>query len=55
MTIEYLREQKEKYQKRADYFSAMDFSHLASDFQSMIDLINEMENYIKENENGKEV
>lgn len=53
MTLEYLQEQKERYQKKADYFSAIDFSNLANDFQNMIGLINEMENYIKEKENGQ--
>ena len=54
MTIEYLREQKEKYQRREEYFSAMDFGNLANDFQSMIDLIDKMENYIKEKDNGQD-
>ena len=52
MTLEYLEEQKDRYQKRAEYFSAMDFSHLASDFRDMVDLIGQMEEYIKEKENG---
>jgi hypothetical protein len=54
VTIEYLKEQKEKYQRKEEYFSAMDFGNLANDFQSMIDLIDKMENYIKEKDNGQD-
>jgi CRISPR/Cas system CSM-associated protein Csm4 (group 5 of RAMP superfamily) len=49
MTLEYLKEQKEKYEKKMQYFSAIDFSNLASDFQGVVDLIEKMEEYIKEN------
>lgn len=51
MTLEYLKEQKEKYEKKMQYFSAIDFSNLASDFQGVVDLIEKMEEYIKENNN----
>jgi hypothetical protein len=54
MTLEYLAEQKTKYQSRANYFKNIDFDRLATDFQGVVDLIDEMENYIKENENGKD-
>ena len=54
MTLEYLKEQKDKYQKKEEYFSAMDFSHLANDFQNMVDLISQMEEYIKEKSYGKD-
>ena len=49
MTIEYLAERKEKYQKKQQYFSAIGFDNLANNFQGMVDLICEMEEYIKEN------
>lgn len=49
MTLEYLKEQKEKYQKKMQYFTAIDFSNLASDFQGVVDLIGRMEDYIKGN------
>lgn len=55
MTLEHLKEQKEKYQKKAEYFEAMDFTNLANDFKSMIDLIDKMENYIKEKDNGQDI
>lgn len=49
MTLEYLKEQKEKYEKKMQYFSAIDFDNLASDFQGVVDLIEKMEEYINEN------
>ena len=55
MTLDYLNEQKIKYQQKRDYFQRLEFNNLASDFQGVVDLIGEMENYIKEKENGKEV
>lgn len=55
MTLEYLKEQKEKYQKKQNYFQKVEFNVLATDFQGIVDLIGEMENYIKEVENGNEV
>ena len=51
MTLEYLREQKERYQRKAEYFEAMDFTNLANDFQNMVSLICKMEEYIKEKDN----
>ena len=56
MTLEYLAEQKEKYQKKAEYFLSISFDNLANDFQKVIDLITEMENCIKdegEDNNGE--
>lgn len=55
MTLEYLNEQKIKYQQKDEYFKKIGFEHLAADFQGVVGLIGEMENYIKEKENGKEV
>ena len=55
MTLEYLNEQKIKYLQKTEYFKKIGFDILAEDFQGIVDLINEMENYIKEKENGKEV
>jgi hypothetical protein len=52
MTLEYLNEQKTKYQEKQTYFSNIGFEHLAEDFQGIVDIICEMENYIKEKENG---
>ena len=51
MTKEYLTEQKTKYQERRDYYKKLGFDVLASEFQGVVDLIEEMENYIKEKEN----
>lgn len=53
MTLEYLKEQKEKYEQRKTYFKNIGFDTLATDFQGVIDMIVEVENYIKEKENGK--
>lgn len=55
ITLEYLAEQKLKYQDKADYFKKIGFDNLAVDFQGAVDLISEMEDYIKEKENGTEV
>ena len=52
MTLEYLTEQKEKYQNKANYFKNLEFDIIAADFQSVADLIGEMEDYVKEKENG---
>ena len=52
MTLEYLNEQKTKYQQKSEYFQKIWFDILAADFQGVVNLIGEMENYIKEKENG---
>ena len=49
MTLEYLNEQKTKYQTRVEYYKNFSFERISNDFQSIVDLIGEMENYIKEN------
>lgn len=51
ITLEYLTEQKAKYQNKVNYFSKMDYDHLTADFQSVVNLISEMEEYIKEKYN----
>ena len=51
MTLEYLKEQKEKYQQKQTYFKNIGFDTLVADFQGVADLICEIENYIKEKEN----
>ena len=53
MILEYLKEQKEKYQQKVGYFNKLGFDTLSSDFQDIVNLIGEMENYIKEEENEK--
>ena len=53
MTLEYLAEQKLNYQEKADYFKSIEFDVLATEFQNVADLIGEMEEYIKEKENGQ--
>lgn len=54
MTLEYLDEQKLKYQSKADYFKNVGFDNLAAEFQGVVDLISKMEDCIKEKENGKD-
>ena len=51
MTKEYLADQKTKYQERLDCFKKLGFDVLVSDFQGMIDLIEEMEKHVEENTN----
>lgn len=51
MTKEYLEEQKAKYQERRDYYKKLGFDVLASDFQGVIDLINEMEKRVEDSTN----
>lgn len=53
MTLEYLAEQKTKYQSKTDYFKSIGFDNLADEFKDVVNLISEMEEYIKEKENGK--
>jgi hypothetical protein len=50
MTLEYLKEQKEKYEKKAKYFKNIDFEILSADFQGVVDLIEKMEKYIEQKE-----
>jgi hypothetical protein len=52
MTIEYLLEKKIHYEGKCNYFKNLGFDTLAADFQGIVDLIGEMENCIKEKENG---
>ena len=52
MTLEYLAEQKVKYQNRADYYKNIGFDNLAAEFQGTVDLIGEMEEYMRGTENG---
>ena len=49
MKLEYLTEQKMKYQQKQTYFKNIGFDNLAVDFQGVVDLIGEMENYISAN------
>jgi hypothetical protein len=54
MTLEYLAEKKAQYENKYDYFQKLEFNNLATDFKGVVDLIGEMENYIKEKDNGKD-
>lgn len=53
MTLEYLAEKKAYYEGKNTYFKNIAFDTLAAEFQGIVDLISEMENYIKEKENEK--
>ena len=55
MTLEYLLDKKTYYEGKHNYFKTIGFDALEAEFQGVVDLIGEMENYIKEKENGKEV
>jgi hypothetical protein len=54
MTTEYLAVKKNYYESKRNYFNNIGFDTLAADFQGIVDLIGEMETYIKEKENGKD-
>ena len=54
MTLEYLAEQKAKYQEKVEYFRNINFNRLANEFQEVVDLIAKMEEYLKEKENGQD-
>ena len=46
MTLEYLEEQKLKYQQRQAYFKSIGFDILANDFKDVVTLIEDMVNHI---------
>lgn len=50
MTLEYLTEQKTKYQERVDYYKKIGFDVLTADFQGVVQLIEEMEKHVHEQE-----
>lgn len=50
MTLEYLKEQKEKYQEKAEYFKRIECNMIAANFDEIVKLIDD---FIKEFENGK--
>ena len=54
MTLEYLKEQKETYQQKQTYFKNIGFDTLAADFQGVVNLIGDIENYMMENNYGKQ-
>jgi hypothetical protein len=53
ITNEHLTEKKAKYQERADYYKKLGFDVLEVEFNGIVQLIEEMEEYLKENDNGK--
>jgi hypothetical protein len=53
MTLEYLNEQKQKYAQKYEYFKTISFDNLAADFQNVVNLIDDMEKYMKEQQNGE--
>ena len=55
MTLEYISDKRTLYLEKQNYFKNIGFEHLAEYFQGVVNLIDEMENYIKEKENGKDV
>lgn len=48
MTLEYLNEQKKRYQEKTKYFKNIGFEILSEDFQRVVGLIEEMEKFIEE-------
>ena len=53
--LEKLATRKAQYEQKYNYYRNMGFDTLATEFQGIVDLIEEMETYIKEKENGKEI
>lgn len=53
--MRHLEEQKEKYQDKAEHYYCQGRYGLAMEFKNVVVLIEAMENYIKEKENGKEI
>ena len=48
MTLEFLNEQKTKYQQKAEYFKNLCFDNLADEFQGVVNLIDKMSEHLKE-------
>ena len=55
ITLEYLQEQREKYTKKAKYFKNIDFEILSADYQGVVDLIDQIEGFVKEKQTENEV
>ena len=53
ITKEYLAEQKSKYQDRADYYKKLGFDILESEFNGIVQLIEETEDYLNGHDNEK--
>jgi hypothetical protein len=54
MILDSLTRRKSQYEEKYNYYRNIGFDTLAADFEGILDLIEEMENYIKEKENGKD-
>ena len=54
MTLEYLAEQKSKYQSKKEYFDKIGFDNLGKEFEAVVSLIKEMESHITEFSNIQE-
>ena len=54
MALEYLAEQKSKYQNKQEYFKKIGFDALATDFQGVVALLEEMEKHLEEECDGKD-
>lgn len=53
MTIEQIKEQKDRYQGEANYFFKISFNDLAKKFQDVVNILNEFEKTQQENEQLK--
>ena len=51
MTLEHLKEQKEEYLNKQNYFKNIGFDNFAAMCGNVVSLIEEMEEYIKEKDN----
>lgn len=54
ITLEYLAEQREKYEKKAKYFKNIDFEILSADYQEVVDLIKQIEGFVREKQTENE-
>lgn len=54
MILDSLTRRKAQYEEKYNYYRNIGFDALAADFEGILNLIEEMESYIKEKENGKD-
>ena len=47
MNLKYLAELKINYQKKVEYYKNLSFDNLVSDFQDVVNLIHEIEEFVK--------
>lgn len=46
VTLEYIAEQRTKYQRLFEYYQNLGFEHLASEFKNVVDFLNATEEHL---------